>query len=183
MKSAWSPAKVFDHMAEPGSNRISCALSAIWLLAGLTLAGLSAAYLEAAARLGWLSPTWACANFLSRSCQSTGVTSMHDIKSGALAAIVGAALLVCRRFAIIRGGLAPAPRRIAIVVGLTIGIVSLGFGMAGRVPWLHGDVFGTIFLHFRMPVSRVPVVIGTTILFECLIATFGLTDPIRPTSE
>jgi hypothetical protein len=76
-----------------GARRLNRAVSAGWLLAGLSFAGLGAAYLVAARRLVWQPP--GCAPILTRSCYMRGHI-VNGTSSAAIAAAAGTALLLAR---------------------------------------------------------------------------------------
>jgi hypothetical protein len=166
-----------------GLNR---ALSMAWLLVGLALLMLSIIYLAASARLGWQSPTWTCANFLSRSCQRIGGLAIRDIKSATMTAAVGTIVLVTRCLAVRYAGLAALRRGFILALGLMLGLVAFGFGLFGTAPDLPGSVSGDLFVLLDVPLRRVPVLIGSVVLIECLGVVVSLADvPVgnpRPTA-
>jgi hypothetical protein len=159
------------------SGQLSRALSIAWLLAGLVAAGLGVGYLVEAGRLGWQSPAWTCSTFLSRSCQSIGMSAMHDIKSALMAATAGAILLLARRFAVRRAGLAPAHRGVVLFTSLVVGLVLFVLGLAGQTPALPNGVLGGLFWLINVPVARIPIVVGAIVLIECLVAAASFTEP------
>jgi hypothetical protein len=119
----WLSERAVRRLAIWGFGQLNRALSVAWLLAGLVAAGFSVGYLVEAGRLGWQSPAWTCSTFLSRSCQSVGMSALHDIKSALMTATAGALLLLARRLAIKRAGLVPARRGFVLSMSLMAGLV------------------------------------------------------------
>ena len=160
-----------------GFRQLNRALSVAWLLAGSVAAGFSVGYLVGAGRLGWQSPAWTCSTFLSRSCQSIGMSAMHDIKSALMTATAGAILLLARWFAVGRAGLAPAHRGVVLFTSLVVGLVLFVLGLAGQTPALPNGVLGGLFWLINVPVARIPIVVGAIVLIECLVAAASFTEP------
>jgi hypothetical protein len=172
-----SPALVARAMRSAlGGGRVSRAVSAGWLLAGLAAAGLGAADLAAAGRLGWQSPAWMCTNFLSPSCSSIGGPAIHDTQSAVIAAAAGTALLLGRWLAVRYAGLAPVRRGCALAAGLLLGLVAFCFGMTGQAVALPDSVRSLVF--DVLPGSYAAVgatfTVGATALIECLAAAVSL---------
>jgi hypothetical protein len=176
-----SPAVVAAAMRSAlGGGRASRAVSAGWLLAGLAAAGLGVAWLTASGRLGWQSPSWACSNFLSPSCYSTGEPAIREAQSAVLAAAAGTALLLGRWLAVRHGRLAPVHRGFVSAAGLAIGLVAFGFGMSGRVPALPGGVFSGL---PWLPPRHVWLIASAAMLMDCLAAVMGLAGSAAPSSS
>lgn len=164
-----------------GGGRVSQAVSAAWLLAGLAAAALGVADLAAAGRLGWQSFAWTCTAFLSPSCYAIGGTAVRATTSAAVAAAAGAALLLGRWLAVRYAGLAPVRRGVALAAGLLLGLVAFGLGMTGQAVALPGSVRGLVFdvLPARYVTGGATFTVGATVLIECLAAAVSLAGP-RP---
>jgi hypothetical protein len=175
-----SPAMVARKMRSAhGAGLLNQALSVGWLLAGLGAAALGGAYLAEAGRLGWQSPAWACTHFLSPSCTVFAGNAARAIPSAAIAAAVGTALLLVRWCAVRQVGLTPAPRGFAVAVGLVLGVVAAGFGLAGQTPALPAGVRLHVLALLPVPWWSWPRIVAATVLIECLAAAATLADP-RP---
>lgn len=171
-----SPAVVARTMRSAfGGGRVSRALSAGWLLAGLAAAGLGVAYLAASGRLGWQSPVRMCTHFLNPFCLSIGGTAIRATTSAAVAAAAGAALLLGRWLAVRYAGLAPVRRGFAVAAGLLLGLAAFGFGMTGQAVALPDSVRSLVFdvLPGRYVVGAT-FTVGATVLIECLAAVVSL---------
>jgi hypothetical protein len=160
-----------------GFRQLNRALSVAWLLAGSVAAGFSVGYLVGAGRLGWQSPAWTCSTFLSRSCQSVGMSALHDIKSALMTAAAGALLLLARRVAIKRAGLVPVRRGFVLSMSLMVGLVLFVLGLAGQTPALPDGVLGSLFWLINVPVARIPIVVGAIVLVECAVAAASCAEP------
>ena len=165
--------------AASGRGRLSLALSAGWLMAGLAAAALGGSYLAAALQLGSQSSAGACTTFLRPDCYSIGGPVIHDIQAAAIAAAAGAALLPGRWLAVRYAGLAASRRGIALAAGLLLGLVAFGLGMSGHTPALHAGVFSGL---LRQPAGRISL-IGATALLECLAAAVSLAGSPRQLSR
>ena len=130
-----SPAMVARKMRSAHRpRRLNRALSAGWLLSGLTLAGLGVAYLVAARRLVLQPPS--CTVFLSSSCYLRGhITSA--ISSAAIAASSGTILLLGRWLSVRYAGLAPARRGFASTSAMLLVLTAVFLGIMGWPPALH----------------------------------------------
>ena len=123
------------------ASRLNRALSAGWLLAGLTLAGLGAAYVVAARRLV-LQP-FSCTVFLTSSCYLRGHLGSAT-SSAAIAASSGTILLLSRWLAVRYAGLAPARRGFASTSAMLLVLTAVFLGIMGWPPALH-----ILFLQWR----------------------------------
>lgn len=169
-----SPAMVARRVRSAhGAGRVNWVLSAGWLLAGLAAAGLGVAYLVAAGRVGWRSP--ACASFLSPSCAPVGGVVGRAVPGAAIAAAVGAALLLGRWLAVRYAGLTPVCRGFALAAGLVLGLVAAGFGVVGQVPLLPDGVVNQVL--DLLPAWGWSRFVGATALIECLVAAVIFADP------
>jgi hypothetical protein len=167
-----SPAVVARTMRSAlGGGRVSRAVSAGWLLAGLAAAGLGVAYLAASGRVGWQSAARMCTNFLTPSCYSIRGPAIRDTQSAVMAAATGAALLLGRWLAVRYGGLAPVRRGFASAAGLVMGLVAFGFGMSGQAPALPDGVLSGL---FWLPLRHISFVVGAAVLMESLAAAVSL---------
>jgi hypothetical protein len=158
-----------------GGGRISRAVSAASLLAGLAAGALGVADLAAAARLGWQAPSWLCTNFLSASCNSIGPAT-GDIQSAVIAAAAGAALLLGRWLAIRYAGLVPVRRGFTLAAGLLLGLVAFGLGMTGQAVALPDGVRNLVSDVLPGPYVTVGAMfsVGATVLIECLAVAVSL---------
>jgi len=159
-----SPAMVARKMrAAHGARRLNRALSAGWLLAGLTFTGLGAAYVVAARRLALQPPS--CTVFLTSSCYLRGhITSA--VSSAAIAASSGTILLLSRWLAVRYAGLAPARRGFASTSAMLLVLTAVFLGIMGWPPALH-------ILFLQWPLS--PILIATA-LTECIAVAVSLAD-------
>jgi hypothetical protein len=159
-----SPAMVARKMRSAhGARRLNRALSAGWLLAGLTFAGLGAAYLVAARRLVW-QPL---------GCAPTGTSSCYlrahlvsGTSSAGIAAAAGAALLLGRWLAVKYAGLAPARRGFAFTAAMLLVLTAVVFGTMGWPPALH-----VFFLQWRPS-----AILIATALTDCVAVAVSLAD-------
>ena len=159
-----SPAIVARKMRSAhGARRLNRALSAGWLLAGLTFAGLSAAYLVAARRLVWQPP--GCTPILTSSCYLRGHI-VGATSSAAIAAAAGTALLLGRWLAVKYAGLSPARRGFAFTAASLLVLTAVVFGTTGWPPALH-------VLFLQWPTSAIFV---ATALTECVAVAVSLAD-------
>ena len=157
-----SPAVVARAMrSAAGGGRVSRAVSAGWLMAGLAACG----------RAGWQSAAWMCTKFLTPSCYSIRGPAIRDPQSAVIAAAAGAALLLGRWLAVRYGGLAPVRRGFASAAGLVMGLVAFGFGMTGQAPALPDSVVSGL---FWLPLRHMSFVVGAAVLMECLAAAVSL---------
>ncbi len=146
-------------------NRV---LSAGWLLAGLAAAGLGVAYLAAAGRLDWSMQD--CAVVLTRFCYLPNAM-VRDAEWAAIAAAIGAVLLLTRWIAVSHAGLAQIRWGFVILAGLAIALAALAAVAVGRAPVPR-------FL-LLLPYSSTTGIVIVTAIFECLAATAILASP-RP---
>src|SRR5260221_11950017 len=150
-----------------GARRLNRALSAGWLLAGLTFAGLGAGYLVAARRLVWQpagsAPTGTSSCYLRAHLVS-------GPSSAAIAAAAGAALLLGRWLAVKYAGLAPARRGFAFTAAMLLVLTAVVFGTMGWPPAL--DVF---FLQWQPS-----AILIATALTECVAVAVSLPDSRPP---
>jgi len=154
-----------------GGGRVSRALSAGWLLAGLAACGLGVAYLAASGRAGWQSPAWMCTKFLTPSCSSIRGPAVRDPQSAVIAAAAGAALLLGWWLAVRYGGLAPVRRGFTLAAALVMGLTAFGFGLSGQAPALpDGMLDGLLWL----PLRYISFAVGAAVLIECLAAAVSL---------
>jgi len=167
-----SPAVVARAMrSAAGGGRVSQALSAGWLLAGLAACGLGVAYLAASGRAGWQSAAWMCTKFLAPSCSSIRGPAVRDPRSAVIAAAAGTALLLGWWLAVRYGGLAPARRGFTLAAGLVMGLAAFGFGMSGQAPALPDGMLGGL---WWLPLRHMSVAVGAAVLIECLAAAVSL---------
>jgi len=162
-----SPAMVARKMRSAhGARRLNRALSAGWLLAGLAIAGLGAAYLVAARRLVW--QPLGCNVVLTSSCYLRGhITSATS--SAAIAAAAGTVLLLGRWLAVKYAGLAPARRGLAFTAAMLLVLTAVVLGTMGWPPALH-----VLFVQWRP--SAIFIV---TALTECVAVAVSLADSRR----
>jgi hypothetical protein len=159
-----SPAMVARKMRSAhGARRLNRALSAGWLLAGLTFAGLGAAYLVAARRLVW-EPF---------GCDPTGTSSCYlrvhlgnGTASAAIAVAAATALLLGRWLAVKYAGLAPARRGFAFTAAILLVLIAVVLGTMGWPPALH-------VLFLQWPASAILI---ATALTECVAVAVSLAD-------
>jgi hypothetical protein len=159
-----SPAIVARKMrAAHGARARNRALSAGWLLAGLTFAGLGVAYLVAARPLGW--QPLSCAALLTSSCYRIGHI-VNATSSAAIAAAAGTVLLLGRWLAVKYAGLAPARRGFAFTAAILLVLIAVVLGTMGWPPALH-----VFFLQWRP--SAILVAMALT---ECVAVAVSLAD-------
>lgn len=146
-----------------GARRLNRALSVAWLLAGLTSAGLGAAYLVAARRLVW-QPV---------GCAPTGTSSCYlhaqlgnGTASAVIAAAVGTVLLLGRWLAVRYAGLAPTRRGFAFTAASLLVLTAVVLGTMGWPPALH-------VLFLQWPPSAILI---ATALTECVAIAVSLAD-------
>jgi hypothetical protein len=146
-----------------GARRLNRAVSAGWLLASLTFAGLGAAYLVAARRLVW--QPLGCSQVLTSSCY-VRAHLVSSTSSAAIAAAVGTALLLGRWVAVKYAGLAPARRGFAFTAAMLLVLTAVVLGTMGWPPALH-----VFFLQW--PTSAILI---ATALTECVAVAVSLAD-------
>ena len=145
------------------ARRLNRALSAGWLLAGLTFVGLGAAYLVAARRLVW--QPLGCAPNLSGSCY-VRADLVSGTSSAAIAAASGTALLLSRWLAVKYAGLAPARRGFAFTAVMLLVLTAVVLGTMGWPPALH-----VFFLQWTPS-----AILIATALTECVAIGVSLAD-------
>jgi hypothetical protein len=159
-----SPAMVARKLrSADGPRRLNRALSAGWLLAGLTFAGLSAGYLVQARRLVW--QPLGCAPTLTSSCYLRGHLG-NGTATAAIAAAVGIALLLSRWLVVKYARLAPARRGFAFTAASLLVSTAVVLGTMGWPPVLH-----VFFLQW--PTSAILI---ATALTQCVAVAVSLAD-------
>lgn len=159
-----SPAMVARKLrSATGAGRLNRAMSAGWLLAGLTSAGLGAGYLVAARQQVLQSSD--CATVLTSSCYLVGHL-IRATSSAAAAAAVGTGLLVSRWLAVRYAGLAPARRGFAFTAASLLVMTAVVLGTMGWPPAFHV---------FFLPWPTSAILIATS-LTECIAVAVSLAD-------
>jgi hypothetical protein len=159
-----SPAMVARKLCSAhGARRLNRAVSAGWLLAGLTFAGLSAGYVVEARRLVW--QPFGCDPTGTSSCY-VRVHLVNSTSSAAIAVAVGTALLLSRWLAVKYAGLAPARRGLAFTAASLLVLTAVVLGTIGWPPALH-----VFFLQW--PTSAILI---ATALTECVAVAVSLAD-------
>jgi len=159
-----SPAMVARKMRSAhGASRRNRALSAGWLLAGLALAGLGAAYLVSARRL--VAPPPDCVVLLTSACQLRDHVA-NAASSAAIAATASTALLLGRWLAVRYAGLAPARRGFAFTAAMMLVLAAVFLGTMGWPPALH-----VLFLQWRL--SAIAIAVALT---ECVAVAVSVAD-------